>query len=312
VAGTAGHGHGRLRFSLYFARTEPRTLQLDSLSFSTGLDERTDVVSRQAELGAAAALHVSRLRIGGSLAWAQTSMTATHSLNESRPDFEETRVAFRRDHLEAVAGALFDVLGTGPNPLHTLRAGASYRRGAEWNAARTQVAVGGGPSSAVGTTVALRQPSSVALGLALRGPVQTAGAKGYLFTLQADRTAMDELLDALRRNMGPGLEQDAFDFGARWAGRGGIELDFESPIGGVLKFRAGVARSGPARLHYSGTEPRLRALFGDPLERETSVSAGTSLIGEYMDKGLRLDLDLTGFRRHSDPLRVSFGVVYRF
>jgi hypothetical protein len=74
--------------------------------------------------------------------------------------------------------------------------------------------------------------------------------------------------------------------------RGAIEMTRSSPIGGYYKVRAGLRREIPGRVAYEGDDPVLRQAFlGSPAAFRGSV--GASLLAEFYEKALRLDVDLS-------------------
>jgi hypothetical protein len=311
VAATVGKGFRDVRAALYWTRTEARATSLEGLASATGFDERGAIDSHGAELGAAVGWRWKRLRVGGSGALAQYSFTGTHSVVDGTGATRSTHLAVSGNRpFWGTVGVLLDLHGHNPRHRSALRAAVAYRFPRDWDADRGTVTLGT-PPVAVANGVSFRQPASWAMGISLRALRGVLGTQGFLLAFEADRPVLEGLLDnidASRRS-----EPGAFDFQRDWDVRGGAELDFGSPIGGVLKARVGAGRTIPAHLRYSGADPRLRALF--PTDSDATdwvIGGGGSLIVEYMEKGMRLDVDVTGLDAHAQGMKASVGLVLRF
>jgi hypothetical protein len=137
-------------------------------------------------------LPLSRVRLGASLAWSRLSVAGSE-LRSSAGGSSQTTVNGEDSHARLAAGLLVDIVGT-PQSLPSARLGISYQPGFDWTA---DIAHDDGtPAEAT----ALRRPSLVAAGLAWRP------SDHWSFSAQGDFIRYNEVVDAMRRNVGDGAD----------------------------------------------------------------------------------------------------------
>jgi hypothetical protein len=125
-------------------------------------------------------------------------------------------------------------------------------------------------------------------------PVLSAGiawrvSDNWLVAGQLDYTWFDRVAKATARVAPPGSRFAVRD---HFEPRAAIEMTRTSPIGGYYKVRAGLRREIPGRVAYEGQDPVLRQAFlGSPAAFRGSV--GASLLAEFYEKAVRLDVDLS-------------------
>jgi hypothetical protein len=249
------------------------------------------------EAGLAGGLQpIPRLRLGASIAWSRLELEG-EEVRSPAADGQRlvTTVAGGSTEMRLSAGLLLDLVGSRRGSLPSLRLGLGYQPGFDWSA---DVRHG---RDAAGSSVEIRRPSLVALGLSYR-PSDRWG-----FSVQGDYIGYREVVDTLRRNSGAGA--DGFALTNALEPRLGVE--FASPLWcgcGVVKLRGGAHYQSPGTLRYSGPDPALAAAF--PSLHWTAVySLGASFFSEYLGNAVRLDLDSKDLL---DGPELSFGIVWRF
>jgi hypothetical protein len=270
----AAAGLTRIRFSAYLTRDEQETPTL---------------VSSVSEGGIAAGVRpLRRLSLGAGVAWSRLSL-------ESSPVSQGAAVNGENTHVRFTVGALLDLLDTSRRTLPALRLGLSFQPGFDWS---IPVAP---PPGAAPTSVDIRRPSLLSVGLAWRH------SDRWTVGLQGDLVRYREVEETLRANVGDAAE----DWSLPNAVEPRLGIEFTAPLWcgcGVAKLRGGVYYRSPGVLRYEGEDPALARAYREH-SWETVATMGASFLGEYFGHALRLDLDA---RNVFDGPDISFGLVFRF
>lgn len=193
-----------------------------------------------------------------------------------------TRVSF---------GALVDLMPA-PASSSDLKLGLTVQPGVTWKVDR---------SGSV-RPLEIRRPALGSLGLAWRAN------NSWSFSAQGDYVRFNEVVDALRRNVG---ELAGRDFNLPNVVEPRVGAEFAAPLRcgcGTVKLRGGVHYQSPGTLRYGGADPTLLGAF--PVRSwRAMVTLGGSFFAEHFGNALRLDVDS---RDLLDGPAMSFGVVWRF
>jgi hypothetical protein len=241
---------------------------------------------------------VRRLRIGASLAWSRLRLDAERTVKDAAGQpIAATTVRSDDAHLRVTAGVLITLVGPQRRSLPSLRLGIAYQPGFDWSA---ELARAGGPDAGT-TTVGLRRPTLVMVGLAWR-PTDR-----WLFAAEGDVIRYGEVVASLRRNVGG--DAPGFRLPSTVEPRFGGEFSAPMFCGcGIGKVRAGIHYASPGTLRFQGDDPVTAAAFANPGWRVVTT-LGVSFLTEFFDHAVRLDLDSKDLF-HGPAL--SFGIVWRF
>jgi hypothetical protein len=239
-----------------------------------------------------------RLKLGVSAAWSGLELAGRRSAPDASGQLAPlVEISGEDRQLRLTFGALFTVYTKEVRGLPSLRVGAAYQRGFDWQGRVAEAAPG-----AQSRPIRVRRPSVLTAGLAFYGTHQWS-----LFA-QGDVIRYGEVLGSVRGNVGSAVAR-GFDIDDAIEPRVGGEFAIPLTCGcGTLKLRGGLQYLSPGTLVYTGADPVLEQLFG-PRSWRTVASLGASFFAEYFGKALRLDLDSKDVL---DGPALSFGIVFRF
>lgn len=153
-----------------------------------------------------------------------------------------------------------------------------------------------------GPDVEVRRPSVSGAGLSWRA------SNSWSFSGQVDFIRYQEVVDALRRNVG---HVAGADFNMSNVAEPRLGAEFATPLRcgcGTVKVRAGLHYESPGTLRFLGGDPVLHDAFRVRSWR-TTVTLGASFFTEYLANAVRIDVDS---RDLLDGPALSVGVVWRF
>jgi hypothetical protein len=271
-----------LALAIYVDQSETR-VNAQEVVHGPGIGETAALESTTEELGGGLAKGLTPwLDMGATIAWRHVRMDGRSVVTDAL-DREQQRVTLAGDSnkARAIVGALASF---GPAWAPTaFRVGVAYQWDLmDWSVERSVIdranGVAGEPAQ-----VAILEPPVLSAGLAWRF------SDTWLIAGQLDYTWNDRIARATAQSAGPGQPFAARD---HFEPRGAIEMTRPSPLGGYYKLRVGIRREISGRVAYQGTDPVLRQAFQDaPAAFRGSV--GFSFLGEFYEKGLRLDVDLS-------------------
>lgn len=274
-------GRRRMRFAAYYTRGEQEQLP----EFEAG-----DLPSLQPavwEAGVAAGFQPFRhVRLGVGLAYRNLRVEQEGGAAPAHP-----LVGGSDGEGRVTVGALVDLIPAKVVGSSPFKLGVSVQPGVSF-----KVAAPGGPE------VELRRPSVSSAGLAWRA------SNAWSFSGQVDFIRYQEVVDALRRNVG---EVAGADFQMSNAAEPRLGTEFATPLRcgcGTVKLRAGLHYESPGTLRYLGADPGLHDAFRVRSWRIT-VALGASFFSEYFANAVRIDVDS---RDLLDGPALSVGVVWRF
>lgn len=268
--------------AIYAEQAETQRNELEAVH-GPGTGESATMEATTEELGAGVAKGLTPwLDVGATLAWRHLRLDAQAVVADAL-DREQQRVILAGDgnKARAIVGALAS-FGSRGAPT-ALRVGIAYQWDLiEWTVERRLVERARGVAGPA-TEIDIQEPPVLSAGIAWRL------SDNWLVAGQLDYTWYDRVAKATARFAGPG---NRFVVRDHFEPRGAIEMTRSSPIGGYYKVRAGLRREIPGRVAYEGEDPVLRQAFlGSPAAFRGSV--GASLLAEFYEKALRLDVDLS-------------------
>lgn len=282
---SAAGGPRRMRVAAYFTTSEQEQLPVE---------DRPRIGLQPAiwEIGIGAGYQpFRRIRVGAAVAYRHLRIEeeGRGPVNGSQP--VDSLVGREDAQVRVTFGTMVDLIPASVIGASPLKLGLSVQPGVTFEVPR--------PAA---DPVDIRRPSVVSAGLAWRA------SNAWSLTGQADILRYQEVVDALRRNVGETASRD-FRLGNAVEPRLGAE--FATPLRcgcGTVKLRGGLRYESPGTLEYAGADPDLRDAFRVRSWR-TSVTVGASLFAEHFGNAVRIDLDSLDLL---DGPTLSVGVVWRF
>lgn len=281
-----GRGQGRLHLAAYYTKAEQ-----EQASF---LNEESRLALQASiwEAGAAAAVQaLGRVRVGVAVAYQHLRIEEEGRGPENGSQPVSSLVGREDGQVRTTIGAMVDLIPARVAGSSPLKLGLTFQPGVSFMVPR--------PAN---PDVEIRRPRVTSLGLAFRA------SNAWSLTGQLDFIRYDEVVDALRRNVG---ETAGRDFVLSNAAEPRLGAEYATPLRcgcGTVKIRAGLHYESPGTLEFQGGDPLLREAFRVRSWR-TTVSLGASLFAEHFGNALRFDVDS---RDVMDGPALSAGVVWRF
>lgn len=232
-----------------------------------------------------------RVRLGASLAYRNLRIEEEGRSIANGSATVNPLVGKEDNRIRVTVGTIVDLIPATAGGASPLKLGVSLQPGVSFEVPRPPA-----------EPVEIRRPRMVSLGLAWRA------SNAWSVTGQADVLRYQEVLDALRRNVG---DERGRDFRVGNAVEPRLGAEFATPLRcgcGTIKIRAGLHYESPGTLHYDGADPVLRDAFRVRSWR-TTLTMGASLFAEHFGNALRIDVDS---RDLVDGPALSVGAVWRF
>jgi long-subunit fatty acid transport protein len=243
-------------FGLHFGEPRDMRFELAPYRLSDGSHDRGHVDASIKTFGIAAAYRPSsRLHLGTGVQANRLYLDGLDDTVFRRADTIQTTTYAEDTSLSASVGALYLVT-------NDLRVGATYRKGAEWDADRFAFISAAGIVLDPGSKYEVRAPDVFSAGVSFR-PMERLLLSGQLdyvlySQIRGDMDVRQGTFDAAEYELDNGFETRV---GAEWSQ--GIK-------GVVLLLRGGIHSQAPGSLAYVGR---------DPIERGTFVGTSRRLLG---------------------------------
>jgi hypothetical protein len=278
-------GRRRLRLGAYFNTSEQELLP-------SAVIPPINLQPAIWEAGLAAGFQpFRRVRLGATIAYRHLRVEEEGRSPANGSEPINPLVGGEDESFRLTAGTMVDLIPATVVGASPLKLGLSYQAGVSFKI----------PRGSDGD-VEIRRPSVTSVGLAWRAN------NSWSLTGQADVLRYQEVLDALRQNVG---EERGRDFRMGNAVEPRLGAEFATPLRcgcGTIKVRAGLHYESPGTLHYEGADSVLRDAFRVRSWR-TTVTVGASLFAEHFGNALRIDVDS---RDLVDGPALSVGAVWRF